>query len=283
MSHRVQQNIKFTSPTRRCPYCHDRIKHSDRKCVCNSCLAASHVSCWDEDQCCASCAGTERLIQENGQSHSALAVGAEAQPLASRSADAPLALARDHSATTNIAPDCDYTRARLSDRFRSLISAEGQSELRQKAAQRQLKDPWDITENTTLMLSVILLAAMLLMPFLGRFRILSIAPVIFAFIAWSTNKNRAIEREIEETEFIPIPVKIREQSRTDKDGLQHLVCELDPMSNELPESFYPIHEDKEQRVVGIDVRAEVSQGLGHGDLALLVTYKTTVLALEPVK
>ena len=175
------------------------------------------------------------------------------------------------------------TRARLSDRFRSLISAEGQSELRQKAAQRQLKDPWDITENTTLMLSVILLAAMLLMPFLGRFRILSIAPVIFAFIAWSTNKNRAIEREIEETEFIPIPVKIREQSRTDKDGLQHLVCELDPMSNELPESFYPIHEDKEQRVVGIDVRAEVSQGLGHGDLALLVTYKTTVLALEPVK
>lgn len=283
MSDAVQESIKFSSPARRCPYCHDTVQSSDTKCVCNACLAVSHVSCWDESQCCPSCAAPERLIQEGQSDRPSLSPGYETRRRNTQKGEEGYELAPEvQSKGKTIELSRRYSDARQCARYQHLLVFEGQEELRARTFELFSVNAWSFSERNGLILTAGILMTMLLIPATMGLSLLLIFPMVIAFAISAYFASQELKEEIAKAELLPVPVKIIEKARMVKDGFQHVVCALDAKSDELPESYYPINEDQNQRLVGIDVPPEFCRGLNVGDIAILVTHKKRAVLIEPV-
>ena len=194
MNEGVQQGIKFSSPARRCPYCHDSVGHSETKCVCNSCLAVSHEGCWDEARCCPSCSGTDRLVQEKGAEKSS------ALPLERRRRgsikDEEYELAPQVKA---IAKDADLSsclqQVRDSARYQEVLTIEGQNALRDKAYEQisGMSDPSTFFSGDRLMtFAMAVLFALFLILALGGLSTIVVGPALFGFIYYLANMDNKL-------------------------------------------------------------------------------------------
>lgn len=282
MSDAVQENIKFSSPARRCPYCHDNVQSNDDKCVCNSCLAVSHVSCWDEASCCPSCSGTERLIQEGQGERPRLGPGYENRPRQSNGEDGYELAPEVSNKGKKVELTRRYALVRQSQRYQHLLQLEGQDELRDRTFKLFSVNPWSFSERNGLILTAGIIMTFLLVPATLGLSLLLIFPMVVAFAIVAYMNSQKLKEEISQVELLPVPVKIVEKARMIKDGYQHVVCALDAKSDEEPESYYPIHQDKNQRLIGVDVPPEYCRGLNVGDLAILVTHQKCAVLIEPV-
>jgi hypothetical protein len=282
MSEGVKASIKFAVPVRRCPYCHDDIASTDKKCVCNACLAVSHVDCWDEAKCCASCSQSSRLVEE-GTTTPNSRLGRREQRAVSPSKGEGYELApevqthkRDHLLSLQL------NATRNHDRYRQLLTLEGQQEMRARALNLGKANPLGVSEAMKLVLCFGVFLSIFGAIGTHGLTLFLLIPIIASLFIAAAKKNQALGDDLAKVDFVPIPARISEKSRTLKNNHIHMVFELDPRAKEEPESCYPIHADNEQRLIGVDVPHDLSQKSKIGKMVLLVTYQKRAILLEPI-